>query len=111
MFNSFNDGIAEFLISKFYQVEMLSVVVLRSKAICFVNPIMVLFDIIYGIAEIGKHCSLMSSFTPLILFLMLASLKSWGRSPVMYMFVMLFLFLIIKAEDLACLLQCCWSLD
>ena len=42
--------------------------------------------------EIDEHFSLLSSFTFLILFLMRVSLKSRGRSPVMYTFVTLFLF-------------------
>ena len=47
VFNSFNDGIAEIFISKFNQVETVSVIVFNSKAISSVNSIMVLFDVIY----------------------------------------------------------------
>ena len=47
MFNGFNDGIAESFISKFNERETVPVVVFSFKVISFVNPIVVLFDLIY----------------------------------------------------------------
>ena len=79
-------------------METVSVVVFNSKAISFVNPIAVLFDVIY------LWCWNWWTFFSnkfvyfLILFLMWVSLKSRGRSLMMHTFVTLFLFLIVRAE-------------
>ena len=77
---------------------MESVVVFSSKAISFVNPIVVLFDVIYPWCWNHEHFSLISSFTFLILFLMWISLKPRGRSPVMYDVCNAVPFLIVRAE-------------